>query len=127
MGFCRKSYAGAVPDTVAGLSVVVPYPFAAYRGWVGGIVSVNNAHVSRLAQPSEAVYYVVTLLLQLIPYSLAGGAGVNLGIAYLRPQPFYQGSKWYGLPKEGVRDVLRIYLLVAPLFLVASMWEFLAR
>ena len=67
------------------------------------------------------------LILQLIPYSLAGGAGVNLGIAYLRPPPIYQGDKWYGLPKEALRDVLRLYLLVVPLFFVASLWEFLAR
>jgi len=118
---------GALPDTIGGLSVVLPYPLAAYRGWVGGIVSVDSAHVSRLAIPREAVYYLVTLILQLVPYSLAGGAGVNLGLAYLRPQSFYRGEKWIGLPKEAVRDVLRIYCLVVPLFLVASLWEFLAR
>ncbi len=67
------------------------------------------------------------LILQLVPYSLAGGAGVNLGIAYLRPRPFYQGDKWQGIPKEAIRDAFRIYLLVAPLFLAASLWEFLAR
>ena len=125
--FGRNLLLGAVPNTIAGLSVVVPYPLAAHRGWVGGIVSVDSAHLSRLTQPSEALYYLVTLILQLVPYSLAGGAGVNLGIAYLRPQPFYQGDKWYGVPKEAIRDALRIYLLVAPLFLVASLWEFLAR
>ncbi len=125
--FGRNLLVGAVPDTIGRLSVVMPYPVAAYRGWVGGIVSVTSAHVSRLAQPGEAIYYLVTLVLQLIPYSLAGGAGVNLGIAYLRPRPFDQGQKWVGLPKEAVLDALRIYVLVTPLFLVASLWEFLAR
>ena len=52
---------------------------------------------------------------------------MNLGIAAFRPRPFYQGDKWLGLPKEALRDVLRIYLLVVPLFLIASLWEFLAR
>ena len=77
--FGRNLLLGAVPNTIGGLSLVVPYPVAAYRGWVGGIVSVNNGHVSRLADPMEAAYYLLALILQLIPYSLAGGAGVNLG------------------------------------------------
>jgi uncharacterized membrane protein SpoIIM required for sporulation len=62
----------------------------------------------------------------LIPYSISGGAGVNLGVAFLWPRPAYQGERWLGLPKEAVRDLLRIYVLVIPLFLVASLWEFLA-
>jgi hypothetical protein len=101
----------------------------AFRGWVGGIVSVSTgpAHTSRLADPWEAFYYLLTLVLQLIPYTLAGGAGVNLGVAYFRPRPFYQGQKWLTLPGEAVRDVLRIYVLVVPLFFIASLWEFLAR
>lgn len=126
LDFSSNLFAAAA-NTLGGLGVLVPYPFIAYRGWVGGIVSVDDAHSSRLANPSEAVYYLVTLILQLIPYSLAGGAGVNLGMAYFRPRACYQGDKRLGLPKEAVRDVLRIYLLVVPLFLVASLWEFLAR
>lgn len=118
---------GAVTDTVGGLGVVFPYPLVAYRGWVGGIVSVDSNHVSRLANPVEAIYYLLTLILQLTPYSLAGGAGVNLGMAYYRPRAIYQGDRWLGLPREAVLDVLRIYLLVVPLFFIASLWEFLAR
>jgi hypothetical protein len=116
----------AVPNTVAGLSVVIPYPVVAHQGWVGGIVSVDNAHVSRLTNPIEATYYILVLILQLIPYTLSAGAGINLGFAYLRPRLYYQGDKWLGLPKEAVRDVLRIYLLVVPLFLTASLVEFFA-
>ena len=127
LDFARNLLLGAVPDTVGGLAVVFPYGTAAYRGWVGGIVSVDSAHVSRLADPREAIYYIVTLILQLIPYSLAGGIGVNLGLAYLRPRPWYQGDKWYIFPKEAVLDTLRVYILIVPLFLVASLWEFLAR
>ncbi len=77
-----------------------------------------------------AMYYLSVMLLQLLPYSLAGGAGVRLGLAFLRPTSRfgYPGSaRWLGLPAEGVRDVLRIYALVVPLFLVASLVEFLAR
>lgn len=117
---------GAVANTIGGLAVVVPFPIIAYRGWVGGIVSVDSAHVSRLIHPGQAAYYLITLVLQLIPYTLSGGAGINMGLAYLRPKPLYQGEKWLGIPKEAIRDALRIYLIVVPLFLIASLWEFLA-
>jgi hypothetical protein len=117
----------AVSTTIAGLGVIFTYPVVAYRGWVGGIVSVDGAHLSRLADPREAAYYLITLVLQIIPYSFTGGAGVNMGLAFLKPRPEYQGKKWLGIPAEAIRDVLRIYLVAAPLFLMASLWEFLAR
>ena len=114
-------------DSVLGLGVLLSYPSVAYRGWIGGIVSVDSAHVSRLTDVREGAYYVTTLILQLIPSSLTGGAGVNLGLANLRPKPHYQGVRWLGLPKEALRDVLRIYLVALPLFLLASVWEFFLR
>lgn len=125
LDFGQNLLLGAVPTTFGGLAVLVPYPIVAYRGWVGGIVSVNNAYVSRLADSSAATYYISVLILQLIPYSLTGGAGVNLGLAYFRPQAPYQGEKWLGLPREAVRDLFRIYILAVPLFLIASLFEFL--
>ncbi len=121
---------GAVPSTVMGLTVALPFPLAAYRGWIGGIVSVDGGHHSRLRAGGERWYYLGVVFLQLLPYSLAGGAGVRLGLAFLRPTTAfgYPGSaKWLGLPADGVRDVLRIYTIVVPLFLVASLVEFLAR
>jgi hypothetical protein len=90
----------------------------AYRGWIGGIVSIDDSQTSRLADPKEAVYYLTTLILQVMPYMLSGGIGVNLGLALFRPKPYYQGKKWLGIPIEAVRDVLWIYLLVIPLFLI---------
>ena len=125
--FGANLFQGAVPSTLSGLGVIFPYPIALYRGWVGGIVSVDGSHISRFAQPGEAVYYVITLLLQLIPYSLAGGAGVHLGLAYYRSHSGAGKSRWFELPEPELRDVARIYLLVVPLFLIASLWEFLAR
>ncbi len=116
----------AVLDTVGGLAIIVPYPIAAYRGWVGGIVSVNSEHVSRLASTGEAIYYLAVVILQLIPYTLAAAAGVTLGLACFRPPSYYQSAKLLWMPKEALRDVLRIYLLVVPLFFVASLLEFLA-
>jgi hypothetical protein len=117
----------AAVDTVLGMGVVLTYPMVAYRGWVGGIVSVEHDGTSRLARPLAAAYYFLTLILQLSGYSLAAGAGVNLGVSMFRPQPFYQGSKWLGnFPQEAVRDVLRIYVLVIPGLGIASFWEFLS-
>ena len=118
---------GAVPKTISGFSVILAYPLVAYQGWIGGIVSVHADHTSRLNDPHSATYYLLTLFLQLLPYSLAVGAGVNGGVAMLRPQPWYQGKKWLGLfPREALLDVARIYALVAPLLLIASLWEFLS-
>lgn len=124
--FGRNLLLGAVPSTLGGLGIILPYPIVAYRGWVGGIVSIDNAHVSRLANPSEAMYYISVVILQLIPYTMSAGAGINLGLAYYRPRRYYQGAKWLGLPQEAVLDVLRIYMLAMPLFFVASLVEFFA-
>ncbi len=124
--FGRNLVLGAIPGTISGLAIGIPYLMAMYRGWVGGIVSVDNRHASRLRDPGERTYYLVTLVLQLIPYSLAGGAGVRVGMAYLRRRQ-NPGPTWIGLPQVAVRDVLWIYLLVVPLFALASLWEFLMR
>jgi uncharacterized membrane protein SpoIIM required for sporulation len=125
--FAGNLVVGAVPKTISGFSIILPYPLVAYQGWVGGIVSVRSDHTSRLNNLRSAIYYLLTLVLQLIPYSLAVGAGVNIGVALFRPQPYYQGENWLGFfPKEALRDVGRIYALVIPLFLVASLWEFLS-
>ena len=128
--FAGNLLAGAVPSTIMGLSVALPFPVAAYRGWVGGIVSIDGRHRSRLADPRECAYYAGVLVLQLIPYTLAGAAGVRLGLAFVFPRSRWAYSspqRWWGLPAEGVRDVLRIYLLVVPMFLVAAVVEFAAR
>ncbi|HEX7615379.1 MAG TPA: hypothetical protein VF554_08870 [Thermoanaerobaculia bacterium] len=120
---------GAVPSTVMGLAVALPFPMAAYRGWIGGVVSVDGEHRSRLRSGGQRWYYLGVVFLQLLPYSLAGGTGVRLGLAFLRPKGAFgypDSAKWMGLPADGVRDVLRIYAMVVPLFLVASLVEFLA-
>ncbi len=127
--FAGNLLRGAVPSTMMGLAVVMPFPWAAFRGWIGGIVSVDGEHKSRLRHGREGLYYIGVLILQLIPSSLAGGAGVRLGLAFLSPKGRwgYPGSKrWIGLPSEGLRDVGRVYALIIPLFLLASLLEFLA-
>jgi hypothetical protein len=95
--FMGNLFLGAVPSTVMGLSVVMPFPWVAFRGWVGGIVSVDGEHISRLRDNGERVYYLGILLLQLIPYTLAGGTGVRLGLAFLFPK-----GRWgYPPPSAG--------------------------
>lgn len=126
LDFSANLFLGGITSTVTGLAVIGPYPMVAYRGWVGGIVSVNDRHESRLTNPRSAVYYLVTLILQLIPYTLAGGAGVALGVSAWRARTDATVPKWLTLPRAAVLDVARIYALVVPLFLIASLWEFLA-
>lgn len=119
---------GAVPYTIMGLGVVIPLPLIVYQGWVGGIVSVDGNHASRFSSTTEALYYSGVMLLQLIPYSLAAAAGIRLGLAFVMPKSRYgyaDSEQWFGLPSEGVKDVLRLYAVVVPLFLLASFVEFL--
>lgn len=117
---------GAVVDALGGLGVIFSFPLIAYRGWVGGIVSVDGSHVSRLLDPGSGVYYLSVLVLQLSGYTLAAGAGINTGLSLWRPRPMYSGEKWLSIPKEAWRDLLRIFVLVIPILLLASLWEFLS-
>jgi len=124
LDFSRNLGLAAVPETIGGLTLVLPIGLAAYRGWVGGIVSVDHAHLSRLRDGRSALYYLVTLLLQLSAFTLAGGAGLHLGLAFLRKQGPFVGPSWFRLPKPALVDVGRLYLLVVPLFAAGSLWEF---
>ena len=123
--FSRNLFAAAIPETVGGLTVVLPVGLAAYRGWVGGIVSVDGHHESRLKQPRSATYFIVTLLLQLSGFTLAGGGGVHLGLAYLRRVGPSVGPRWFRLPRPALIDVAWLYSLAVPLFALGSLWEFL--
>jgi uncharacterized membrane protein SpoIIM required for sporulation len=108
-------FIGALPKTLSGLGIVFPYPFVAYQVWVGGFVAVRADHTSRLNDFRSGFYYLLTLLLHILSYSLAAGAGVNAGVSIFRPQPAYQGDKWLRLfPKEVLLGIARIYALVMP-------------
>jgi hypothetical protein len=117
----------ALVTSVTGLAVVGPLPIAAYRGWVGGIVSVDAQHASRLREPGPAFYYVITLVLQSIPYILTGGAGMHLGIAAWRHRsdPSVRSLLALRIPGETIRDVGWIWALALPLFFAGSLFEFL--
>ena len=53
LDFTGNLVRGAVPSTIMGLAVALPLPLLAYRGWVGGIVSVDGEHHSRLRRGGE--------------------------------------------------------------------------
>ena len=101
--------------------------FAEITGWVGGIVSVDGNHRSRLAESHARNYYLGVLILQLLPFSLTGGAGVYLGVAWYRSWRAieFRWSWKLPLPRGALLDVVWIYVLAIPLFLMASFIEFL--
>lgn len=119
---------GAIPTSITGLSVVGPFPIAAYRGWVGGIVSIDGRHRSRLSTPADATYYLVTLALQLVGFVLTMGAGVHVGMSAWRARNDSRIRSILGLrvPAFALQDAAWIYVVAAPFFLLGSLWEFLA-
>jgi hypothetical protein len=115
----------AVPQTIAGLSIVIPYFSAIYQGWIGGIVSINNNH-SRFDNLKSMLYYLIVLLLQYIPYSLAIGSGIKFGVDTYRLNKNHSILK-YRIDKSHVKEVLQVYLVAVPLFFIASCFEFLSN
>jgi hypothetical protein len=126
LDFVGNLVIGSIPKSLMGIAIIPPYPFLAYQGWVGGIVSVRGDHSSRMNSFRPAFYYILTILIQLAAYSITVGAGINVGIANLRPPAWYQGEKWWIFPKEAVRDWVRLYAVSTPIFFVGSLWEFLS-
>jgi hypothetical protein len=97
----------------------------AYRGWVGGIVSVDYAHRSRLTHVRTAAYYLGALFLQVAAFILAGGGGLHLGWAFAQHRGPFVGPPWFRLPQPALVDVAWLYALIVPLFAAGSYWEFL--
>lgn len=118
---------GSLPKAVSGFAVVLAYPQVAYQGWIGGIVSKARNGPSRFGDVRGAIYYLLTLALQLTGFSLVVGAGVNVGVAALKPRAEYAGKARLGiLSPEATRDFGWIYLSSLPFFAVGSTWEFLS-
>lgn len=117
----------AIPQTVMGFSVILPYFTVAYQGWVGGIVSVNNSHQSRFKNPKTLVYFFIVLLLQFIPFSISIGAGIKCGIDFFKHNSSVSWKFWnYRMPLASLKDLGYILLLSIPLFFIASCFEFLS-
>jgi hypothetical protein len=125
--FSENLFLGAVPKTFSGFSIFIPYVTVSMQGWVGGIVSVDGKHQSRLTEFKSAFYYFLVLFLQFIPYSLATGAGVKCGIDFYHHNHTKGWLIWkYRIQKSSLRDLGLIYLLVIPLFFIASCYEFIS-
>ena len=115
----------ASATALAGYWAPAPIPIVLYRGWIGGIVSIDGKHRSRLIGAASGFYYMCTILLQVLPYSLLVGAGVTVGMARARPVGVYAGPRFLGVPQLALRDAGWIFLLCVPLFAIASAFEFL--
>lgn len=117
----------AIPQTVGGLGVILPYFSVAYQGWIGGIVSVDGAHRSRFRSVETTSYYFLVLLLQFLPFSLTIGAGVRCGVELYRHNPDIGWLFWrYRIPRQSLVDLGCVFAVALPLFLVASAFEFLS-
>ena len=125
--FMGNLFLGAVPQTLMGFGIVIPYFFVLKQGWVGGIVSIDSEHKSRFKNFKSTFYYLFVLLLQFIPYSLAIGAGVKCGIDFYN---FNRMNGWnlskFKIQKSSLFDLCYVYILVVPLFFIASCFEFLS-
>jgi hypothetical protein len=117
----------AIPQTVAGLGVVLPYFSVTYQGWVGGIVSVDGSHASRFRSVKATSYYFIVLLLQFIPFSLSIGAGIRCGVDCYGHNAGVGWRIWrYRIPRRNLIDLGCVVAVAVPLFLGASAFEFLS-
>lgn len=127
LDFAGNLIYAAIPQTVAGLGVILPYFSVAYQGWVGGIVSVESTRRSRLRSIKATSYYFLVLLLQFIPFSLSIGAGVRCGVELYRHNADISWRFWrYRLPRQSLVDLSWVFAVTVPLFFVASAFEFLS-
>jgi len=127
LDFAGNLFYAAIPQTVAGLGVILPYFSVGYQGWVGGIVSVDSTHRSRLRSIKATSYYFLVLLLQFIPFSLSIGAGVRCGVELYRHNADISWRFWrYRLPRQSLVDLCWVFAVTVPLFVVASAFEFLS-
>lgn len=117
----------AIPQTVAGLGVILPYFSVAQQGWIGGIVSVDGTHRSRLQSVRATSYYFLVLLLQFVAFSLSIGAGVRCGVElYRRNADVGWHLSRFRLPRQSFVDLGYVYAATVPIFFVASAFEFLS-
>jgi hypothetical protein len=125
--FRGNLFYAAIPQTVAGLGVILPYFSVARQGWVGGIVSVDRTHRSRFQSIRATSYYFLVLLLQFTAFSLSIGAGVRCGVELYRQNADvgWHVSR-FRLPRESLVDLGCVYAVTVPLFFAASAFEFLS-
>lgn len=125
--FTGNLFYAAVPQTIAGLAVILPYFSVAHQGWVGGIVSVDGTHRSRLRSIRATSYYFLVLLMHFAAFSLSIGAGVRCGVEVYRlnADVGWRLSR-FRLPRESLVDIACVYAVAIPLSFAASVFEFLS-
>jgi hypothetical protein len=115
----------AMPQTLMGFGVVLPYFTVTYQGWIGGIVSVDDSHHTRFRNAKSSAYYLIVLLLQFLPFSLSIGAGIKCGVDLYRHNSSVGWRLWkYRFPGASLWDLGFVYLVSVPLFFLASCFEF---
>ena len=125
--FSGNLFLSALPQTLMGFTIVIPYITVPIQGWIGGIVSINSEHKSRFKNFKSTFYYFFVLLLQFIPYSLAIGSGIKCGIDFYKNNNTTNWAIWkYKFPKTSLIELGYLYILVVPLFFIASCFEFLS-
>ncbi len=125
--FTENLFISAIPQTFLGLSIIFPYATVSYQGWVSGIVSVDNYHHSRLTKIKPALYYFIVLFLQFIPFSLTIGAGIKSGIEIYKQNMPVGWRFWeFRITRENLTDIGNMFIISIPLFLMASLFEFLS-
>ena len=117
----------ALPQMIAGLTIVLPYVTTAYQGWAGGIVSVDARHASRLRHARSAAYYVGVLLLQFLAFSLCIGGGIRCGVVTYAQNRETGWRLWrYRFSQGAIADLCWVTAVSLPLFVLAALFEFLS-
>ena len=102
--FCGNLLLGAVPQTLMGFGIVIPYFTVLRQGWIGGIVSVDSQHKSRFKNFKSSAYYLLVLMLQFMPYSLAIGCGIRFGVDFYNNNRVNGWEFWkYKIQKSGIK------------------------
>jgi hypothetical protein len=123
--FTGNLFLSAAPQTIAGLTIVLPYLSATYQGWVGGIVSIDASHHSRFKDFKSTAYYSIVLLLNFLAYSFSIGAGIKCGIESYKKNSAIGWKIWkYRIEKRSLIAVGLVYSVTVPLFFLSSCFEF---
>ena len=125
--FSGNLFRAAVPQSIMGFGIVIPYVTVTIQGWIGGIVSVDSGHKSRFTDFRSTFYYFLVLLLQFIPFSLVIGAGIKCGVDFYKDNVKHNWAfTKYRIRKQSLIDLGLVYIPAVVLFFIASCFEFMS-
>jgi len=125
--FSGNLFKVAIPQSIMGFGIVIPYFSVTIQGWIGGIVSVDSGHKSRFKNFKSTFYYLLVLLLQFIPFSLVIGAGIKCGVDFYKDNVKYNWAfTKYRFRKQSLTDFGLVYIPAVVLFFIASCFEFMS-